>query len=111
MKRFTQFSIGTLLLLTLVAAVTVRFWPESEPTEPIDWEIEEKSTYVWYDDARGIIKQSYDGTWERNWAIPGTGSCLSLFYGTHIVGSFDGNAYKNIQIHSRNRTGICSRAV
>jgi hypothetical protein len=88
MKHKWQFSIGTLMVLTLLTAVSVRYWPDPETPEP---EPSGVAMFKWFDDARGVIKQSYDGTWEKDWARPGSGCCIMVWQGSKY-------AYRKIQI-------------
>ena len=102
MKRFTRFSIASLLVITSIVAVAACLWPRP-PKEPIIHrktvgQSEITGMYYWFDDARGIINPSYDGTWESNGQQIGKGNVISIWHSVHAIGTFDGTCYNRLQI-------------
>ena len=103
-KRF-QFSIVSLLSLTLLTALAIQFLPHlmnRGPSASADvMPMQVSATYHWYDDARAkIAYDTYIRTWEHANIKPGAGNVIHIDYGVHPVdqGILGGNCHHDLHI-------------
>ena len=104
-KRF-QFSIVTLLSMTLLTALGVKFLPlllDRQSVDVVDaMPMQVSATYIWYHDARAMI--AYDGSYLRNWehasVKPGAGNVIHIDHLVHPVdqGILGGSCHHDLHI-------------
>ena len=103
-KRF-QFSIVTLLSLTLLTALAVQFLPpmmNRAPSASADvMPMQVSAIYHWYDDARATIAyDSYVRTWEHANVRTGAGNVIHIDHLVHPAdqGILGGNCHHDLHI-------------
>ncbi len=94
-RRYVQFSIASLLAITVLVALAVRFWPQKET---IVSRVENWSETFWFDNATGIVKRiGTSNIWGECTVISGDGVHCVLRDGSWIKGTTAG-AYYSISI-------------
>ena len=104
-KRF-QFSIVTLLGVTLLTALGIKFlppWLNRPPDDNTDaMPMQVSATYSWYDDARTML--AYDGSYLRTWehanVKPGAGNVIHIDHSVHPadLGILGGGCHHELHI-------------
>ena len=92
MGRRFQFSIVTLLSVTLLTALGVKFLSPLLDRPSVDvvdaMPLQVSATYIWYNDAHAMI--AYDGSYPRIWehasVKPGAGNVIHIDHFVHPVG-------------------------
>ena len=106
MGRRFQFSIVTLLSVTLLTALGVKFLfplldrPSVDVVDAMPLQV--SATYIWYNDARAMI--AYDGSYPRIWehvsVKPGAGNVIHIDHLVHPVdqGILGGSCHHELHI-------------
>ena len=82
--RYLRFSIGTLLIITSVIAITIAWWPVPDGIRSFSGGLI-RNQFVWFDGANAVVD---DGSgfltgpfaWSPSKLIEGSGSVVSLFF-------------------------------
>ena len=90
-RRFKQFSIASILLLTAIISLAVRFWPE---TETVDSRVENWTEHFWYDYGVGVVQRiGSSNVWDECSVVCGQGTLCILRYGSGIRNTTGGSYY------------------
>ena len=90
-RRFKQFSIASILVLTAIIAFAIRFWPESECVQS---RVENWTEHFWFDYGVGVVRQTgLSNIWEEYSVVSGQGTLCFLRAGSWIKNTTGGSYY------------------
>ena len=90
-RRLKQFSIASILVLTVIIALAVRFWPEPETVES---RVENWTEHFWFDYSVGVVQRiGTSNTWDEYSIVSGQGTLCCLRDGSWIKNTTGGSYY------------------
>ena len=90
-RRFKQFLIASILVLTAIIALTVRFWPEPES---VDSRVQNWTEHYWFDYGVGVVQRiGSSDVWDEYSVVSGQGTLCFLRDGSWIRNTTGGSYY------------------
>ena len=104
LRRFKTFSIASILVVTAIVAVAVRFWPEPATVES---RVENWTEHFWFDYSVGVVQRvGSSNEWDEYSSVSGQGTLCVLRAGSWIKNTTGGSYYSiMVQLPSRIKVG------
>ena len=103
-RRFKQFSIASILILTAIIALTVRYWPEPDTD---DSQVKNWTEHYWFDFGVGVVQRTGSSSfWEEYSVVSGQGTLCILRDGSWIKNTTGGSYYSMmVQLPAKIKVG------